>query len=708
MKLIKVSIENFRILKKLSLDFSMDESHKLTVIRAANESGKTTCKTAILWGLFGDRALPKKGKNFPLFPSDLAKTEGRVEVVVEIEFESDQPTAMGKGVYDLKKNRYRIRRSCLESVPQKNNVQRTSHSMVVYEVRPEGSKRISDPGDVDRVIENSMPFALKDVYITDGDAALSFIEAGASQSDKRKRVGLAIEALLGLDILKIAKSHIANVARKFSSGVENQDYRSQLEKLNDAITSLEEDIEEWDEDRGGLDVNIQSHQDRLKSAKKEIDNLLVLGDKLKLVEEIDNTKRDILRNKQAATRALSDISALLKESDLSAAMLIKQAELGKDLLNSLSEKRQLPKVNVPILEELLDRSKCFCGEDLTEANKIGRGRRDSIKKSIEESRKADKIQEAASSLFYAVRSEHFNSGRGVGWVERYKRRNRDYSDSMTAISRKEEELKRHESTINKIDDTKLKQLRDFEETSTSKINKAVMRLGGLDARIKEARERLADKRKERDRIENMLDKADAFSEKLSLARRVQNIFDQVIDKLLKDELSKVSDEMNRIFLGMIGSAPEDNDFTNITKAELTENFDILVYGPKRFHLNPDDDLNGASRRAITLAFILALTKVSKVEAPNVIDTPLGMMSGYVKRAVLKSTLKEGSQVILFLTHDEIKGVEDILDAEAGRTFTLTNPGHYPTMLADKPKELNAGIVRCECDHKSHCPVCKRA
>ena len=94
----------------------------------------------------------------------------------------------------------------------------------------------------------------------------------------------------------------------------------------------------------------------------------------------------------------------------------------------------------------------------------------------------------------------------------------------------------------------------------------------------------------------------------------------------------------------------------ITRAELTEDFDIMVFGPNGHPLNPDQDLNGASRRAITLAFILALTKVSQIEAPNVIDTPLGMMSGFVKRSVLRRTVTEGSQVVLFLTHDEIAGV----------------------------------------------------
>ena len=98
-------------------------------------------------------------------------------------------------------------------------------------------------------------------------------------------------------------------------------------------------------------------------------------------------------------------------------------------------------------------------------------------------------------------------------------------------------------------------------------------------------------------------------------------------------------------------------------------------------LNPDRDLNGASRRALTLALILALTKISEVQAPNVIDTPLGMMSGYVKRSVLTTAVRESSQLILFLTRSEIADCEEILDAESGLVVTLTNPAHYPVMLS---------------------------
>ena len=133
----------------------------------------------------------------------------------------------------------------------------------------------------------------------------------------------------------------------------------------------------------------------------------------------------------------------------------------------------------------------------------------------------------------------------------------------------------------------------------------------------------------------------------------------------------------------------------------------MVFGPKDKLLNPDRDLNGASRRALTLAFILALTKVSEVEAPNVIDTPLGMMSGFVKKSVLQIVIRESSQLILFLTRSEIASCEDIISEKAGRIITLTNPAHYPLMLSHNPNTEERKILRCECSHMSECQQCAR-
>jgi len=203
------------------------------------------------------------------------------------------------------------------------------------------------------------------------------------------------------------------------------------------------------------------------------------------------------------------------------------------------------------------------------------------------------------------------------------------------------------------------------------------------------------------------EKGEKFVSELEVANDLQNILTKSLETMKTKELEQVSQSMNAMFLEMIGA--DGSQRAIITRATITPEFRILTFGQYDHPLDPSQDLNGASRRALTIAFILALTQVSGVEAPNVIDTPLGMMSGYVKTSVLQIASRQSSQLILFLTHDEIKGCEDILDKFAGKIYTFTNPAHYPKILINDPDvDVNdSRVLLCECDHRHHCKICER-
>ena len=64
MKLLSVKIENFRLLKDFNMKFATGTKKNLTVVRAANETGKTTLLYALQWAIFGDISLPKKAWTF--------------------------------------------------------------------------------------------------------------------------------------------------------------------------------------------------------------------------------------------------------------------------------------------------------------------------------------------------------------------------------------------------------------------------------------------------------------------------------------------------------------------------------------------------------------------------------------------------------------------------------------------------------------------
>ena len=50
MRLLRARFTNFRLLRNLELDFRLNGDKKLIVLRAANESGKTTILNGLQWG----------------------------------------------------------------------------------------------------------------------------------------------------------------------------------------------------------------------------------------------------------------------------------------------------------------------------------------------------------------------------------------------------------------------------------------------------------------------------------------------------------------------------------------------------------------------------------------------------------------------------------------------------------------------------------
>jgi len=262
-----------------------------------------------------------------------------------------------------------------------------------------------------------------------------------------------------------------------------------------------------------------------------------------------------------------------------------------------------------------------------------------------------------------------------------------------------------ELQLDSLPDTDIQGLRETRRQYKNQRDRYLARQSSLETQLAGLRRDREELESKRDRLLREQKKGARILAELEVTQDVMKVLRSAYERITNEELQKVSDLMNSVFLEMIGADPEQGAI--IRRAEISRDFDIIVYGPNDRTLNPDRDLNGASRRALTLAFILALTKVSEVEAPNVIDTPLGMTSGYVKRSILRTAVRESAQLILFLTHDEIAGCEEIIDQAAGVVLTLTNPAHFPKMLVNDPGVEDRKVLRCECDHRNECQLCHR-
>lgn len=161
MKLIRVEFENFRLLRNLTLDFSTNAERKLTVIRAENESGKTTILNGLQWALYGDNALPEKGQDYRLHPIDWDTSNGkRVPISVEVEFETTSVRRSTRGLIETRR-RYRIIRSTYETL-EGAKWQRSPSTVSLLHLADTGSKPIEPP---EAEIDDNLPSELREVFL---------------------------------------------------------------------------------------------------------------------------------------------------------------------------------------------------------------------------------------------------------------------------------------------------------------------------------------------------------------------------------------------------------------------------------------------------------------------------------------------------------------------------------------------------------------
>ena len=697
MKILRARFENFRLLRNLDLDFSLSSERRLTVIRAENESGKTTILNGLQWGLYGDEALPERGRGYRLHPIDWNTADGNhVPISVEIDFETVVPQRAGAESIE----RYRIIRSVHETLEGQEWDRGTSTTRL-FHLGDSGGEPIDYP---EAQIKEELPLELREVFFTDGDRALSFIEAATNT--KRDRVQKAIRSLLGLDVIEEALRHV----NKAGSEVNKRAKESAANETVSQVASLLEGIAEQSADleKKITDAQAQSlaFEERIIDLQKSIDNALVKGNKEQLIAERNQTHSQLQQIDKELAEANRDHSMLLRGLPLARDLIAPVLEKSLRKLNELREQGKIPNSTIPVLEERLQATVCICGESLKEDDVDSLHRREHIWGIIEESRKATELQSTLTDLHFS--SGIFQPGQAGGqngWSAHYQKVSGRRENLQTLHDQHARKLKSLEVTIDQIPNTDIQGLRDTQRSYRAQRERFNDDRVRYETQRDSLREQEVNLTKRRDQLLKQQKEGARILAELNVTQDLANILRNAYDQITTEELSKVSTLMNDLFLEMIGADPEQGAI--IQRAEIDEDFDIVVFGPNNRTLNPDIDLNGASRRALTLAFILALTKVSEVDAPNVIDTPLGMMSGYVKRSVLKTAIRESSQLILFLTRAEIMDCEEILDEEAGVVITLTNPGHYPLILSNDPEVNERTVLRCDCSHRQECERCHR-
>jgi len=690
MILSKAKIKNFRMLTDVDILFSTDEKKPLTVIRAQNESGKTTLLRALQWGLFGEKVLPNKGRDYRIHHLNIDNGED-VKIEVELEFTHHWTANPLTGRAISSDNSYILKRSVIEEVIENNRFSRNSEQIDLFEITKEGYRPIPNPMDRLRLIMGSN---LKDLFFTDGDDALRFIQDQGSRDHVKK----AIKDMLSFDVINEAQRHVKNCESIFRqdsqkhAGVKAKQYANAIDEIENKLRINGEELEKLEEQKGSI-------ESELIKLDRQIDELLKEGDKDALVREKHGLSKAEKEIEKAIVEAQKNISRIFYSECISAVLCRYKIEDTYNFLSQLKKQGVIPKASLPFLRELLEYEKdCICGRPL----KKGTSHYKKLTKMVHDQEKYSDLDDRVTQLRGISQSYLSPSNTSNGFIGDLDERVKSLLDKISDQEDLQAEIKELQSKIDGIPDSDLKDLRQKERDYTQTNTSLTSKISRFSYEINQLKRDLDYSKKLHENELKKEGKARESLMRLHVANDIKNVLSNTYSAVEEQEIPKVSEKLNELFLKMIQSSEEHG---LIQKALVNNDYEIEVFGPGKKKIKTND-LNGASQRALTLAFIMSLSKISEFIAPNVIDTPLGMMDDIIKNSTIEVLVEECKQVVLFLTRAEIKDIENKLDNYVGSVFTMINSAHYPKKLVNDNEPVNGTAIICGCNHREYCDLCE--
>lgn len=701
MKFLAASISNFKLLRNVRMDFATDGQRPLTIVRAENASGKTSALNALRWGLFGVGGL--EDPNVRLSPADWPDGSP-CEIRVAIDFEHTLYKQMG-GETRSTRDRYRLIRTTVERLNGDKFV-REPERLSLYKLGRKGADPLDTP---EARLSEMLPSEMKDIFFTDGDKAMNFISSELTRTTRRDQVKEAIKSLLGVGLLEDAAKHVKQVQSKLTRDAGSLSGSNESKTVAGNLEQAKAKLQDVKQQRSDLVKQIDTLSVQLDAAERALEAALQMGKYEELVQRRTAAKTAFERAEKMEEEFKVEHQNLLGDEALSWTLLRRELARGVERLNELQLKGVIPRAAVPVLRDRLELNRCICGASL----EPGTQARSNVEALIEAQRAVDSERQTLTRLLHMAQSHTpEESDPASDWVTRFKRLELKRLQALKMREAAEGELRYCEEKLKEIDQADIQSKRAHRDALRSSIHDKEDRRRDLEVDEREWTAKIAELEQRFEELTRTDQKLKAVRAKLLATKDVLTVLEASLEELQNVYLKKVSDRMSELFLEMVGADPEQGSI--FQRASISPEYEILVHTAQGRTLNPDHEVNGASQRALTFAFIWALTEVSGVAAPRVIDTPLGMMAGAVKRRVLeiisrpdKGAQDSEKQVVLFLTRSEIAQADDILDDRAGKVITFTNTDHYPTDLVNDPRSSTPQILTCDCTHRQVCGICQR-
>lgn len=730
LKLRRIEIDNFVCFDSIVIEPSTDFERPLTVLRAENGSGKTTFLRAIRWGMYGERGLPGDSARFSLHPAWWRPADDGVKTKVTIEFETDgstryaaegNPTAT---IYQLVRSVTTIGKpTARDDEPDFRRI----HEQTQLMVREGDGAWTPHNAGVDVVVEQLLPWDLRDFFVMDADEAADFVGGSENKVMRRQDVidktTSAVHSLLGIDVFKDASRRVAGIAKDFGAQATKAIGDADLDALQRELDQLRAEAAELSKKISDQRIQSTEMDDRLRQRRDDLETEVKdVGAGEELRTSLAENRRQFAKAIKQRRSTLGLLAGELESTDLLASLASSKIVDAYGMLQPLYEQGHIPLKYLNFVRDLLESGTCVCGQDLSDEGAHRRQVEDRIADSAEQEARANylgQLHDVAKSL-----RDHASA---TTWDERSTRLASDIAGLDEELSNLGLQKRDIDEKLDALDEEKIQVIRDeiaALETQTRNLNRnlgidetALPPLtSSVDSLEKQIHQRLRNERAAADKRA-----AEA------MAGLVVDVLNRAYGTIQADQVSELSQRMNRLFAQMAANVSDD-DFDEIQRNKATLKM-IAEVGLRPIDGEPDDyeiyalngrgrsmppiEINGASRRVLALSFVLALCTESQTDAPLIADSLLNFMSGAVRRNTLRITAESSSQPVLLLTGSDLEAPSEAetVALYAGATYTLT--GQWDAIDAGEGgdvvhwTEQRPVSLVCPCGPRQYCDICER-
>ena len=674
--------------------------------------------------MYGEQGLPE---NFGLHPAWWQPDNTGVETSVLLEFETDGSSR--DSVEETGATRvYQIVRSvstiaAATTRADDRSFRRIKERTFVLVQNPDGTwqKRPTAP---DSIVAELLPWELRDFFVMDADEVTDFAggtddHQSISRLESLTKTTYAVQSLLGINVFKQARGRLERLARDFGSQAskaigdrELDEMQEELDRLHANKDNLTQRIGEEKELRTQLGDSLQRRRSELEA-------------ELRKSGAYDDLHERLAKNRQQHKTALKarDKNLALLSDDLATADLLaplcRTAVGGTyELLRPLHDRGHIPLTHLQFVRSLLDEGLCVCGQDLSIDGEHRRRIAERIDRSAAEESHANylhQLHEAARTLHGRVESSR--------WAEDL----RVHRADLVACEKELEELgieKREiDERIGQIDESRIRLIRDEIDSFETQDSRYASSLARREPELDRVNDEITSlSRKITQRQRNRREAADA-SRCEWVSRRVVEMLDSAYRTIEQEQVSELSDGMHRLFRRMAANVEGDEhdsraglkmiDQVGVQRsAGKTDQFELFARNSHGRDM-PPAEINGASRRVLALAFVLALCTESQTRAPLIADSLLNSMSGAVRRNALRVTAEHSRQPILLLTYADLESSSEIetVTRFGGSTYTLTGQwdvnergNHGDVVRLTESRKVS---LLCGCGPRQYCDICER-